>query len=59
MATAGQLRKKHGPIKARLEQALQQAKDFLNQVIKYDELDYLETLRNISSTLTKRIRAFE
>ena len=59
MATAGQFRKKHGPIKARLEQALQQTKDFLNQVIKYDDLDYLETLRNFASTLTKRLGAFQ
>ena len=59
MATGGQLRRKHGPSKARLEQTLQEAKDFLNQPIEKENEIYLSNYQKLKTTLAKRLDAFQ
>ena len=59
MATGGQLRRKHGPIKARLEETLQEAKNFLKQPIEKENEAYLSNYKKLNTTLAKRIDAFQ
>ena len=60
MTTGPQLRKKHGPIKARLEDTLTNAKQFLLQKIPETNLPpYLYECKSFKETLEKRLQAFQ
>ena len=58
MATGAHLRQKLGPIKARLEQSLQETKQFLVQPTQVDEEKYLEQVQKLKAALQKRLDSF-
>ena len=59
MASGGQLRKQHGPMKSPLEQTLQEAKNFLNQPIEKENQVYLTNYQKLKTTLAKRLEAYQ
>ena len=58
MTTAGQLRKKLGPIKARLNEASNHAKDFLLAEPRFEDESYFRQLQNSIISMEARLTSF-
>ena len=59
MATGGQLRRKQGPIKTRLEDIIQVARQFLQQKLQADLPAHLFQCKSHEETVQNRLQAFQ